>query len=441
MFSRRQLVHLILPLMGEQFLAVTIGLSDTFMVSSVGEAAVSGISLVDSINVLLIQIFSALATGGAVVAAQYLGREERQNACTAAKQLLYSITAMSIGIMALCLCFRSQILSLVFGRISDDVMRNANVYFFLTALSYPFLAVYNAGAALFRSMGNSKISMLVSLIDNIVHIGGDALLIYGFRMGAAGAGVATLAARILAAAAMFLLICRRDNMVFIDRPFHPEFVFPMVKRILNIGIPSGLENGMFQIGKLVVQRQITAIGTAAIAANAVAGSVSNVSNIPGNAISLALITVVGQCLGAGDCRQAVFYTKRLILMSYLTMGALNLTLFCLAGPVVGAFGLDTAAAESARQILYVFALCSATIWTPAFVLPNTLRAAGDVRFTMLTSIFSMWVFRIGFAYVLAGMLGLGVLGVWYAMYIDWGVRTVIFFFRFRSGKWKEKRVI
>lgn len=441
MFSRRSLVRLILPLVGEQFLAVTIGLSDTFMVSSVSEAAVSGISLVDSINVLLIQVFAALATGGAVVAAQYLGREERKNACTAAKQLLYAITALSLCIMTVCLCFRGQILSLVFGDIGADVMKNADVYFFLTALSYPFLAVYNAGAALFRAMGNSKISMLVSLIDNIVHIGGDALLIYGFGWGSAGAGAATLIARILAAAAMFLLICRKDNMVFIDRPFHPELAMSMVKRILNIGIPNGFENGMFQIGKLVVQRQITALGTSAIAANAVANSISSVSNIPGNAVSLALITVVGQCLGAGDYKQATFYTKRLLVTSYLAMGALNITLFCLTGPLVGAFGLDPVASESAKQILYVFALCNGIIWTLSFVLPNSLRAAGDVRFTMLTSILSMWVFRIGFSYILAGMLGLGVQGVWYAMYIDWVVRVAVFVLRFRGGKWKEKHVI
>lgn len=441
MFSRRSLVHLILPLVGEQFLAVTIGLSDTFMVASVGEAAVSGISLVDSINVLLIQILSALATGGAVVAAQYLGREERSHACSAAKQLLYSITVFAIILMVPCLCFRGEILSFVFGNIGADVMRNADAYFLLTALSYPFLAVYNAGAALFRAMGNSKISMFVSLIDNIIHIGGDALLIYGFGWGAAGAGAATLIARFLAAAAMFVLICRKDNAVFIDHPFRPQLQLSMVKRILNIGVPSGLENGMFQIGKLVVQRQITALGTAAIAANAVASSISNAANIPGNAVSLALITVVGQCLGARDYDQAVFYTKRLVGVSYLSMGILNLTLFCLTGPLVGAFGLERAAAESAKQILYLFTLCNAVIWTPAFALPNSLRAAGDVRFTMLISTFSMWVFRIGFSYVLTGMLGFGVQGVWIAMYIDWIVRSVVFITRFRSGKWKEKRVI
>ena len=441
MFSRRDLLRLILPLVGEQFLAVTIGLSDTFMVSSVSEAAVSGISLVDSINVLLIQVFSALATGGAVVAAQYLGREDRKDACAAAKQLLYAITVLSLIIMSVCLVFRIQILNFVFGAISADVMQNADIYFLLTALSYPFLGVYSAGAAIFRAMGNSKISMLVSLIDNIVHIGGDAFLIYGCGWGSAGAGAATLLARILAAAAMLLLVCRKDNVIFIDRPFHPELAVSMVRRILNIGLPNGFENGMFQIGKLIVQRLITALGTSAIAANAVANSISNASNIPGNAVSLALITVVGQCVGAGDYRQAVFYTKRLLVISYLAMGVLNVSLFVLTGPLVGAFGLDSVAAASARQILYVFSLCNATIWTLAFALPNSLRAAGDVRFTMLTSTISMWVFRIGFSYILTGVFGLGVQGVWYAMYIDWVVRMVVFLFRFRGGKWKEKHVI
>lgn len=441
MFTRRQLTHLIVPLVGEQLLAVTIGLSDTMMVANVGEAAVSGISIIDAINVLMIQILSALATGGAVVAAQYIGSGNRKEGCNAAKQLLYVITFLASVIMAVCLVFRTPIIHLVYGNLDPEVMKNAEAYFRLTALSYPFLAVYNAGAALFRAMGNSKISMLVSLIDNIVHIGTNAVLIYGCGWGAAGAGAATLSARILAAAAMLILICRPVNLIFIDHPLHFCFQPVMIRRILSIGVPNGLENGMFQIGKLIVQRLITTFGTSAIAANAAAGSISNISNIPGNACSLALITVVGQCLGAKDYKQSDFYTKRLMRTAYLSMGTLNMLLLFTAGPVVGVYHLDPAATASAVQILRIFAFCSATIWIPSFLLPNALRAAGDVRFTMLTSTFSMWVFRIGCCFLLTGPFHLGVLGVWDAMYIDWGVRMIVFIMRYRSGKWKTKKVI
>lgn len=441
MFSRRALVRLILPLVVEQFLAVTIGLSDTIMVANVGEAAVSGISIVDAINILLIQVFSALATGGAVVAAQYIGSGNRESACGAAKQLLYAITFLSLVIMGLCLVFRTPILFLVYGDLDPEILSNALVYFEFTAISYPFLAIYNAGAALFRAMGNSKISMMVSLIDNVVHIGGDAVLIYGCGWGTAGAGLATLLARMLAALAMFWLICRSSNLIYIDHPFHVVLEFGMIRRILNIGVPNGLENGMFQIGKLIVQRLVTTFGTSAIAANAVAGSISTITSIPGNAISLALITVVGQCIGAKNYAQSTYYTKRLVGVAYLSMGTLNLALFLLAAPVVGVYHLDPAATGSAVRILEAFAVCSATIWVPAFVLPNSLRAAGDVKFTMLTSVFSMWVFRIGFCYILTVSLGMGVLGVWYAMYIDWAVRSAVFLLRYRGGKWKTKKVI
>lgn len=440
MFTKKALQRLILPLVVEQLLAVTIGMADTVMVSGVGEAAISGVSLVDSINILLIQIFSALATGGAVVVSQYIGSGNQKNACAAAKQLLYSITILSAGIMAFCLIFCDPILRLIFGNIDQDVLDYANIYFLLTASSYPFLAIYNAGAALYRSMGNSKVSMFTSLIMNIVNIGGNAILIYGCGWGTAGAGTATLVSRIVAAYIMLVLICRKNNLVYVDRLFHPEFDLSMVKRIFSIGAPNGLENGMFQIGKLIVQRLVTTFGTSAIAANAVAGSISSAANVPGNAISLGLITIVGQCVGAKDYDQSVYYTRRMIGLSYLSMGILNILLFFSAGPLVGLFRLDSAAAASCVEILQVFAFCSATIWVPSFVLSNTLRAAGDARFTMLTSAFSMWVFRIGFSYILAGA-GFGLISVWYAMFIDWLFRSFIFIIRFRGGKWKTKRVI
>ena len=285
MFSNKALRALILPLIVEQALAVTIGAADTVMVSSVGEAAVSGISLVDTINILLINIFTALATGGAVVSSQFLGKQDLERARRAAKQLIVAITALALIITVISLAFRPHILRLVFGQIEDDVMENAKTYFLLTALSYPFLALYNGGAALFRSMGNSKISMLTSLVMNIVNICGNAILIFIFNMGVAGAGTATLASRIIGAAIMMFLISRPSPSIYIDSFLHLGFDPGMIKNILRIGVPNGLESGVFQIGKVLVQSLVATFGTSAIAANAVANNIASMEVIPGVELS------------------------------------------------------------------------------------------------------------------------------------------------------------
>ena len=418
---------------------MTIGMADTIMVTSVGEHAVSGVSLVDNISTLLINVFSALATGGAVVAAQYLGSRDEENACSAAKQLFYAIGALSAATMAVCLLFREPILRLVFGHLEDNVMEAAMTYFLLTAISYPLLAIYNAGAALFRAMGNSKVSMLASLLMNIVNIGLNAILIYGADIGVAGAGFGTLFSRLAGAALMTWLICQHGHRIHIDRLLRFEFRGQLVKKILRIGVPNGLENGMFQIGKLLVLGLVTPLGTSATAANAIANSVAGVVNVPGNAISLSLITVVGQCMGAGDAKQASGYTKKLMAVVYLFMGTLSVLLFFLAAPVVGLFGLTAGAAAMAVEVLRWCAVFDLIFWPMAFSLPNALRASGDAKFTMIVSMCSMWIFRIGFSFLLVPQIGL--LGVWVSMFIDWIVRAVVFFIRFLSGRWKTKKVI
>ena len=439
LFSADALRRLIIPLVIEQFLAMTIGMADTIMVTSVGEHAVSGVSLVDNISTLLINVFSALATGGAVVAAQYLGSRDVENACSAAKQLFYAIGALSAATMAVCLLFREPILRLVFGQLEDNVMEAAMTYFLLTAISYPLLAIYNAGAALFRAMGNSKVSMLASLLMNIVNIGLNAILIYGADIGVAGAGFGTLFSRLAGAVLMTWLICQHGHRIHIDHLLHFEFRGQLVKKILRIGVPNGLENGMFQIGKLLVLGLVTPLGTSATAANAIANSVAGVVNVPGNAISLSLITVVGQCMGAGDSKQAVRYTRKLMIIVYLAMGSLSVLLFFFATPVVGLFGLTPGAAVMAIQVLRWCAVFDLIFWPMSFSLPNALRASGDAKFTMIVSMCSMWIFRIGFSYLLVPQIGL--LGVWVAMFIDWIVRAVVFLIRFLSGRWKTKTVI
>ena len=441
MFTAKDLRKLILPLIVEQFLAVTIGMADTIMVASTGEAAMSSVSLVDAINILLINIFSALATGGAIVASQYLGREDNKRANVAAKQLLLVTTAMSVFIMAVCLIGRNPILDLIFGKIEPEVMDNCRVYFFWSALSYPFLAVYNAGAALYRSMGNSKVSMLTSTLMNAINIAGNALLIFGFHMGVAGAAIASLFARMVGAVLITCLLRFNPHVIQLEAVFKLDFQPEMIKNILKFGVPTGLENGMFQIGRLMTQGLVATFGLTATTANAIGMSLSAFPQIPGTAIGLAMVTVVGQCIGARRQEEAKRYTLKLTGLAYLAMGALNLVMLALLPVVIGIYNPSPATAALARELMLYCIACTILLWPASFVLPNGLRAAGDVRFTMTVSIVSMWAFRIGFSYLLAKGLQMGVLGVWIAMTIDWAFRILCFAIRFFRGKWMNKQLI
>lgn len=437
MFSRKDLMKLIIPLIIEQILAVTVGMADGMMVARVGEAAVSGVSLVDSINVLLIGLFGALATGGAVVSAQFIGQKDGKKACVAGEQLIASTLMLSLIIMALALLGRAAVLKLIFGQVDAQVMTNALTYLFWSALSYPFIAVYNACAALFRSMGNSRTSMVAALIMNAINIVGNAILIFGFDMGVAGAAIATLISRMFAAAMMFLLLMNKQRPIHIEAlpSFRPDFV--MIRRIMKIGIPNGLENSMFQIGKILVQGIVAGLGTPAITANAIASSVGGLGVLPGSAIGLSLITVVGQCVGAGDYKAVKSYTRKLMKITYMIMGVLNLIIIFLIPFILHLYGVSEETSGIASQLLIYHCILAALIWPTSFSLPNALRAANDVKFTMWTSMVSMWVWRIGFSYVLAVIFHMGVLGVWIAMTIDWLFRSICFLTRFHKEKYRR----
>ncbi len=441
MFTRRFLYTLIIPLVIEQFLAVSIGMADTVMVASAGEAAVSAISLVDAITILVVTLFAAFATGGAVVSSQYLGRKDYASANSAGKQLLVLSVVVSTILMVLCIPFRRQIISFIFGSIEHEVLSNGSTYFLYILASLPFLATYNACAALFRSMGNSKVNLWVSIIMNLINVVGNAYFIFGLNLGVTGAGLATLLSRIIGSAIILALIANPMNAISIRNYRKLEWRPEMIKRILRIGIPNGIEGSVFQIGKLLVQGFIAVFGTASIAANAISGSITSFINIPGGAIGLASITVIGQAIGAKRPDQAVYFGKRLLLITYLSMTALAIPGYLLTPSIVHIFNLSAEATELAGNVIRTAMLFSAILWPTAFSLPNFLRAAGDAKFTMVVSMFSMWTFRVAMSYLLAITLQWGIYGVWAGMYIDWFSRSLFFIVRFSRGKWKTKRVI
>ncbi len=441
MFTNAALRRLIVPLILEQLLVMSVGLAAVVMIAGVGEFAVSGVSLVDSLNIFIISILTALCTGGAVVCAQYIGRSETQNARTSARHLLYIALIFSLVVSAALLCAPRFFIHLIFGAVDVRVAESARTYLIFSALSFPFLAVYNSCAALFRAMGNSRVSLYVSLLMNIINISANALLIYGLRWGVLGAGIATLSSRAAAALVMLSLIRGKNNVIYLSGFFPIRFEGRMVRSILSIGVPNGFENGLFNFGKLLVQTLVAGLGTSAIAANAIIGSVFNIIVVPGMGMSLAIITVVGQCIGAGDYAQAASYTRKLVIITYIAMIAINLPVLLFSKTIVGWFPLCAEASDIALHVLPVLAVFSCLIWPVSFAFPNTLRAAGDARFTMIVSAGSMWVVRFGLSYLLVKYFHLGVAGVWYGMVTDWMVRSLFFFFRYRSGKWKTMTVI
>lgn len=441
LFSRRDIIALLIPLIVEQMLSILVGLADSIMVASVGEAAVSGVSLVDSCFVLLIQVFSALATGGAVVAGQYLGLKDEKDACEASNQLVWFVTIISVVIMVLVYLFKDAILHGVFGQIDDDVYAHANTYILIVTASIPFLALYNCGAAIFRSMGNSKVSMKISIIMNIINVAGNAILVYGFKRGTEGVAIPTLVSRMFAGVVITYLACNKELPLHIKKTFKYRIKWSMVKRILYIGIPNGMENSMFQLGKILVLSLVSTFGTYAIAANAVSNTVASFQTLTGVATNLGMITVISRCIGAGYYEQVRYYTRKLHMFVYIgTFITVGIT-FVLLPVIMRAYNLSDMASQAAEHILFLHGGCALVIWPIAFTLPCVFRAAGDVKFSMVTSVMSMWIFRVVFSYVIGRYMGLGVFGVWVAMILDWCVRAVCFALRYKSGKWKGRQVV
>lgn len=439
-FTNKMLRTLLIPVIFEQVLNSLMGTVDTMMVSNVGSAAISAVSLVDSINVLVIQAFSALAAGGAILCSQYIGQKNHEMANKSARQVLFIITAISVAVTALCLLFRVPLLKLIFGKVESDVMTASQVYFFYTALSFPFIALYDAGASIFRSQGNTRGPMTVSVISNVINIGGNAALIWGFNMGVAGAAIATLASRVFCAVVVLwqLRMDRQPIVVRNYRQIRPDG--KMIRRVLALGIPSGIENSMFQLGKLAIQSSVSTLGTVAIAAQAMTNILENLNGIAAIGVGIGLMTVVGQCLGAGRKDEAVYYIKKLSVLAEIIVVASCLLVFALTIPV-------TSWVVWNRKCKNVFPYdildngCQPIVWTLAFIPAYGLRAAGDVKFSMITSCITMWTFRFCLCVYLIRFRGFGPMAVWLGMFTDWTVRGIVFSLRFHSRKWLKHKVV
>ncbi len=441
LFPRRALWMLLIPLIIEQMLNSLMGMVDTLMVSRVGAEAISAVSLVDSINNLVLQVFAAMAAGAAIICSQYLGRKDEKGCNDAAKQIVLTVVVISSVIMIIGVGFRKPLLHLIFGSVEEAVMTNAQIYFLITALSYPFIALFQAGAAFYRACGNSKFTMKTALIANVANIVGNTLFIFILQMGAAGAAVSTLISRALCAFVVFYALRKPGYAIQLKNYFSIRPDLNLIVKILAIGVPSGIENGMFQFGKLAIQSTVSSLGTAAIAAQAMTIIFENVNGMAAVGIGIGLMTVVGQSIGAGRQEEAKYYIVKLAGYAEIAMIISCILVYIAARPVTVLAGMSEESTALCMQMILAITIVKPLLWVPSFTPPNGLRAAGDVRFSMITATLTMWLCRVALSIFLMRVVKTGPIGVWYGMFADWGVRGVIFTIRFVRGKWLRFKVI
>ena len=443
MFSNRMICSLLIPVVLEQLLNSIMGTADTMMVSNVGSAAISAVSLVDSINVLVIQAFSALAAGGAIVCAQYIGQKNKEKANESARQVLFIITAISVAVSLICLVFQKPLLRLIFGSVEPAVMRASEIYFFYTALSFPFIAAYDSAASIFRAQDNTKGPMIISMISNVMNIAGNAVMIWGFHMGVAGAALSTLISRIFCAVVVIIQLRKeKEGQEIVVRDYfeiRPDW--SMIRRILGLGIPSGIENSMFQLGKLAIQSTVSTLGTTAIAAQAMTNILENLNGIAAIGVGVGLMTIVGQCLGAGRQDEAVYYIKKLCVIAEVIIIISCLGVFALTKPITILGGMEKESADMCFHMVMWITIVKPLVWIMAFIPGYGLRAAGDVKFSMIVSCCTMWACRFCLCVFLIRVMGFGPMGVWIGMFADWTLRGIIFTWRFHSRKWLQHKVI
>lgn len=441
LFSNKQLRAMIIPLFLEQLLVMLVGLADTLIVSYAGEAAVSGVSLVNQFNTIFIYLFTALASGGAVVISQYIGKQSKDDAGEAASQLLCFSTLFSLVIGALVLIGNESILRLMFGKVEREVMDACITYLRISAYSYPALAIYNSGAALFRSIGKTSVTMYLSIVSNVINVVGNVIGVFVLKAGVAGVAYPSLIARAFSAVAITWLCFRESNQVV----YRPKWIFRwnggLMKSILNIAIPNGFENGVFQLVKVALSSIVALFGTYQIAANGVAQSIWSLAALAGVSMGPVFITVIGQCMGNGDTQAADDYFRKLTRITLLISSAWNLLVFLLTPAFLRLYALEPETKQLVIWLVLIHNLFNAVAYPFSGALSNGLRAAGDVKFTMYVSILSTVFVRLLLSYLFGITLQMGVIGIAAAMVCDWIVRAVIFLGRQRSGKWKAFQVI
>lgn len=441
LFSNQALKAMIVPLFLEQLLMALVGIADVFVVGFIGEAAVSGVSLVNSFNTIFLNLFTALASGGAVVISQYIGRRETGHAGEAATQLLTASVLLSVVISIVVLVGNASLMRLLFGQVEADVMDACVTYLRISAYSYPALAIYNAGAALYRSFGKTSTTMYLSIVANVLNVVGNCVGVFVLHAGVAGVAWPSLIARTFSAVVITIACFSRKNPVRYLKEWLVRLDGELQKRILGIAIPNGVESGIFQLVKVALSSVVALFGTYQIAANGVAQSIWSMSALVCVAMGPVFITVIGQCMGAGEIQQAEMYFKKLMKITLVFAIVWNALIFAATPVVLSFYALEAETKRLTIWLVLIHNVCNAVAFPFADPLGKGLRAAGDVRFTTIVSLVTTIGVRLIFSVLFGVVLHMGVIGIALAMCLDWTSRGVIFLLRQRAGKWKCFQVI
>ena len=441
MFSNKDLKNLIVPLFLEQLLMALVGIADVFVIRFVGEAAVSGVSLVNSFNTIFLNLFTALASGGAVVISQYIGHKDKEHAGQAASQLLTASVILSVAISVVILLTNASLMRLMFGKVDADVMDACVTYLRISAYSYPALAIYNAGAALYRSFGKTSTTMYISILANIINVIGNCIGVFGLHAGVVGVAVPSLVSRCFSAVVITILCFSAKNPVSYLGSWIMKLDVSLQKKILRIAVPNGVESGVFQLVKVALSSVVALFGTYQIAANGVAQSIWSLAALVCVTMGPVFITVIGQCMGAGDIEQAEMYFRKLTKITLVFAIAWNALIFAVTPVFMSFYALEDQTKRLVILLVLIHNIFNAVAFTFADPLGKGLRATGDVKFTTATSLFTTIGVRLIFSMIFGIWLNLGVIGIAFAMCLDWSVRGIIFWWRFKQGKWKTFKVI
>lgn len=445
---RKDVFKLAVPILVEQLFVMSLGMVNTMMAGHISKEAVSAIGMVDSINNIFIAFFTALAVGGTVVVAQYVGQKNVKHANDAMKQALYSTVIISLFITILMWVFRDSVISILFGSADKTVISNAYTYLEITLLTYPLISISLMANGILRGSGDTKTPMKISIFMNFLNVILGYLFIYGIdiqnshfhmnvpSLGVKGAAIGIAIARITGAIAIIIILMRGTRLLKLKNIYNFKFNSELLKPIFCVGIPASIESLLFNGGKLITQIFIVDMGTASIASNTITNSIANMLNIPGNSLSLVATALIGQYMGRRNTEEAEKCLSYIIKASTVFLAVLAFASVPLAGFIVSLYTQNTEIIDISVKLLKLNAIFS-PLWAISFVLPAGLKGAGDAKYTMITSIIGMWLFRIIAGYILGIPLGLGVIGIWLGMYIDWIVRGILYLLRFNSGKWKE----
>ncbi|MFD1465191.1 MATE family efflux transporter [Lapidilactobacillus mulanensis] len=440
-FDYRFVLSLLGPVIFDQFFLVAFNFINTAMISSSGEAAISAVNMVGSINVFLIQIFVAVGLGGTVLIAQYFGRKEYQMLGKVVNGTVFGAILVATSLALLFLLGHNLILNLLFGDAEKAVMDNARLYMVGVLISYPFEATVEGVNGSLRGIGRTKNSLQLSLVMNLLNLLFNFVFIIYFKMGVLGLVVSLNLSRWLASAFAGVTLFRHRDLFSLKWSSMKQPDFRMIKRVVTVCIPFAAESFFFNGGKIIMQMMIVSLGTQVIATNAIASSWVQLSEIVPTALGTALVPIVGQCIGRKNIKDARKITKSFVSLGILAYVIGEIILFLSFNKGIALFHPSDVIKPRIFELYLIFAVGHLLVWCISFTLPSALRAAGDAKFTTMVSLITMWGIRVGIGYLVGIVFGYGLPGIYFVWVCEWAVRGTIFLLRFRGKRWYVHRLI